>query len=203
MDVYSEQDWFKAGGRELQFFALDEEVDRWLAEGLPKEYWPYELLTFDLVQVERRKYRERRMRCEDLSVSRYRQEGRDSLWLISRRLSPRLLASVNTSAECSLSGLISIQPGVGLRSGLQSSRISIVSRVWHKTTGEISEHGDYLKIFRTLSRRIKKDLTHATVLGEGEKAIVLRNPAMTTAAREAALAGRVQFQYRPGPPLRA
>jgi hypothetical protein len=79
----------------------------------------------------------------------------------------------------------------------------MLSKIRHKVTGEAVEHKDYIKIFQALSRRIKKDLTHATILGEGDKAIEDSKVAlMTTAAVEAALAGQVQFLCRPGRALR-
>lgn len=200
---YRYGEWERVEGRELQFFALDEELDRWIAEGLPNEFWPYELLTCDMVKVGHREYEERAAKCDGLSVSLCRTgTDRFSFWIRSRRLSAELLRSAQQRRDWSLNGLILVQHGFQHRGKRDASRIVIIPKIRNTTTGEVVDHTQHLKVFRALSRRIKADLKHATIIGEGEKAIEDRKLAlMTAAAAEAARDGRIRFDRQPGPPI--
>lgn len=202
--IYSCSEWIRVGrGSELQFFALDDELDRWIAEGLPREFAPYCLLASDMVEVEHRRYEERLSLCETLSVAHSR-EGteRSNFWIASQHLSPDLPDSFRSPRDCSINGLILVQQWQ-TRGARDIGRIAVTPKIRQILSGNIVEHKEYVKIFRALAKRIKADLKYATIVGEGNKAFEDRNLAlMTAAAAEASTLGRVRFTRRPGRAIR-
>jgi len=198
--LYSFGEWRRIGhGSELQFFALDEEVDTWIAEGLPKKLRPYQMLTSDMVKQDRRGYAERLIRCEDLALTRCRQGSeRSSFWIGSARVSPQLLESLQDPRDCSTNGLILVQQ-LQRRGARDIGRIAITGKIRHSGSGEVVEHREYLQAYRSLAKRIAADLVYSTLLGDGDQIVEDRQLAlMTTGAAHAAQEGRVRFTRTPG-----
>jgi hypothetical protein len=201
--AFSYGEWFRVGhGKERQFFALEAELDQWLSDGLPKEFWPYQLLTEDMEKVGR-EYFERLVRCDGLSISQCRAgTDRISFWVASRRISSEALKTLNNPKNCSINGFILVQ-WRERKGALDFGRIAITGKIRHAVTGETVEHAEYLKIFRALEKRIKADLKYSTLRGPEDSAFEDKKLALMTArAAEAAKEGRVKFTRRPGALLR-
>jgi hypothetical protein len=201
-EVCLHPEWQRTGrGHQLQFFALDEELDEWLAHDLPAEGMPYRLVGFDLLSDDGRKYRQLPFVCPDCRPSNCRRApdgtSRTSHWLLSETLSPKgLINRVKESGDLTVNGLLLIQLGHAGRGGvLQPSRIAVCDRAVNQRTGEVREHPGYRAIFNTLAKGIRKRLAYKTAPREAPQAE--GPPLMTERAAEAMLAGRVVFSQAP------
>lgn len=195
-------EWFRRGrGNEQQFFALDSEIDRWLSEELPREFWPWHLFSEDQVK-EGRTYSQRLVRWPNLELSACRaQNNRTSFWVGSRRISPKVIEQLSDPRDLTANGFILVQQHER-RGKRDLGRIAVAGRHENARTGELREHAEYLRVFQSLRRRIRKDLTYTTVT-ETDFGIFVddRLSLMTTAAADAARAGIVHFTRQPGPLL--
>lgn len=169
MDSSQMELWERASrGRELQFFATDDELYDWLMCSLPGEFQPYFLLGQDRIE-EGRTYRWEAFDiplADSIRSFRERPRGRYIYNLRSRTLTPdlRLTHQVDVSRLCTLNGLICIEHGFVHRGKQDPSRISLVDRVRSVATGEVIHSKGYLTIYRALKRQIRARLTYATVM---------------------------------------
>lgn len=165
MTALDPSEWLRAGrGRELQFFATDQEVERWLRE-LVCEAGPVALLGTFKTKLDRRYF------DQPFSVEFDEAGELENLtlpintWICVPSLSPELAkgALAATDATCSLNGLILLQHRLLLGDRYDASRVAIVDRVRSLVTGEVREHRSYSELFSKLRKIIKRDLVYATV----------------------------------------
>jgi len=167
--IYDVDNWYRVGrGHVLQFFATDDEVQDWLNTMLPPEYEPYTLVGADLVKIDKKKYIEKGFEfdIQDFKKAIYeKEEPRWQYWIRSKVLTPELDFSRHKMITWILSytGLVGLDHGGQVKDmGRDASSIGIVERVRNKNTSEIIKHKEYLKIFSTLSRQIKKHLCYTS-----------------------------------------
>jgi hypothetical protein len=149
--------WQRVGrGRSFEFEASDEEIGRWLAEGVPAEDSPYLIVGADRVKVGRRYSWEPftyhlsdLKRCFD-----ERADGSPNLFIWSLVLTPDLSLhpGTNVDATCSVNGLVLVQRQIGRT----SPRIAVTQRVQHVETGEVRQHEEYARVFDRLRAFIRK-----------------------------------------------
>ncbi len=202
----SEDGWSRLGrGRRLGFFALDEEVDRWLERDLLASEGPYQLVLFRSVpyRTERgtRMYRNEKIQLPSVAVSPARAQYSDGFdfSIVSEKLSPGLADRARLSGDLSFLGCIVLQHG-SMRGDRQGeSQISLVDRIGNERTGEVVEHADYRRVFEALRRGIRADLVYSTIEEwEGGRREDDREPLMTEGAARAVQEGRVRFSRSPG-----
>lgn len=170
------KNWMRVGrGRELQFFATDEDVQRWLTEALPQQFAPYLLAGVDKIK-EGRSYSDRPFQCsapELLPCIKRDGSPRSLFWLASLGLTPELQPerAVNLSAYYSFNGLILLNHGSlvidyrdpARRLHRPASRITIGERVRHVETGEERFQEGYALIFQALHQHIRRDLLYSSI----------------------------------------
>lgn len=187
--------WSRVGGRELQFIATDEDVHRWLSEGLPDEYKPYELIGLDVDQMTKSNHRAMvfAFPTDDFLSSRANASGRSNFWISSRQKNGGLERDNGPwyTKYYSFNGLIQLTHG-GMRGDKKEiSRIAVVDKVRNLISNEIRESKSSAKIFRALKRRIQRDLIYSSICDfadgsrEEDKTLVL----MTQCAWEECSAG--------------
>jgi hypothetical protein len=197
--------WTRAGsGRELQFFATDDDIDRWLLNLTPK-WSPYNIWVCDsTVAMSESNVLPIHFPPEDWK--RYTtgpQNRRWKFWISSERLSPSGLLNSESVFDhvASLSGLIGLQHGLLVSKGIESSRIAIVPKIRHLESDRTIMHSHYGEIFRTFAKTIEKDLVYRAirVLKNGEE--VTDTARMTEFAADA-YANGLLFTARPGERLK-
>lgn len=214
--IYDVNEWRRLGrGRDFQFFATDDEVQDWLLNCLPQEFGPYSLIGADLVK-EGKIYVEQAFEFDisELKKAIYEQdEPRWQYWIISKVLTPELnlVKGTNITRILSFNGLILLHHGSNIRHyGLDikklyraASSIGIVDKVINDATGEVRHHEEYLCIFNSLKRLIKKSLCYSSIhtFKNGSKREDTKLQLMTEKAVEAYKAGLV-FTNEPGRKLR-
>lgn len=170
-------DWQRAGrGRVLQFFATDEEVQRWLIAALPSEYAPYLLIGVDLVK-EGRIFVEKPFQCEVSSLLDCMQLGiepRFKFWIWSKVLipNPPLKTERQLSRWLSFNGLVLLQHGRTITDKTDPSRqvcrsassIGMVDKVVNIRTGETRQFEGYLKIYKKIHKAISKSLMYSSIV---------------------------------------
>jgi hypothetical protein len=196
--------WKRAGsGRELQFFATDEEVQSCLESGLPPELGPWTVAAVDIVRSGRSFGRELFF-CAPAEFSAAiapPDRDRSSFWIVSERLSPMLLDVPADSFEDSanICGVPVLQHGVKFDGRHDASRLAIVDRVQHVDTGEARTHASYLRVFQSLCEALRALLVYSTVYtfpdGHAEKDD--RNTLMSSGVAEGVRAGAL-YTRNPG-----
>lgn len=149
--------WQRVGrGRSFEFEATDEEISRWLAEGLPDEEAPYLIAGADRVKLGRRYSWEpftyplsEFQQCVDDRAGAWR-----NLFIWSLPLTPDLELQPGTNVDdtCSVNGLIVVQRQLNQI----SPAIGITHRVQHVETGEVRHHEGYDRVFGRLRAFIRK-----------------------------------------------
>lgn len=163
-------------GKELQFFATDQEVEAWLNHALPPLYSPYQLIGVDKVQVGQT-YVEYPFYCEVGSLLECMKESvapRYNFWIWSKKLTPKLslTPATNITRLLSFQGLVLLQHGMMLHDRTDptrllrraASRIAIVDRIKNIVTGQIIRHDGYLEIYRALYNVISKALVYSSLV---------------------------------------
>jgi hypothetical protein len=198
-DIRSAREWRRVGrGRELQFFALDDEVVEFLA-ALPEQEGPYGLLGTHKVKSGIQ-YEERTV---ELSANQLPDAVRSCIWqfwLLPKTLFPVLSFCGEAEADAvrSLNGLILLQHGMARKDKRDASRIAIVDCVQHSGTGHIVCHDAQLRMFEMLEKRIRQSLCFSTIhtFADGHEEEDSRLQLMTRKAAEKAREGF--FSRRPG-----
>lgn len=167
--IYDVNEWRRLGkGRVVEFFATDDEVQTWLIEGLPNEYHPYTLVGVDLVKVGRT-YIENGFEFEvrELKKAMYKTDAvRSHFWIRSKVITPELdfLKQTRITWVLSYTGFVNLQHGAYIKNmGRPASSIGIVDKVINDATGEVRHHKEYLRIFNSLKRLIKKSLCYSSI----------------------------------------
>jgi hypothetical protein len=146
-------DWFRIGGHRFQFFALEQEVQQWLATDLPSHDGPYTIIVVGQLKEHP---------VSDL-YKLYR-AGRSQFFLRSKALTPDInitrrpfISSYENSLDIQLgfSGLILLQ-----FSQLGPHSISLVDKVLHSPTDRIFLHDEYLPLYSSLKRIFRKRLVY-------------------------------------------
>lgn len=155
------------GGRTLEFFATDAEVQRWLLDCIPQEYLPCRLVGADLIQRGPR-YIEKPFVCEFDELQRLPSAPgtpRNKFFIWSETLTPDLFdaSPESFSTYCSLNGLIVLQYGRIRHHLREALALMIVDRVRNQQTGVIREHLEYRRIYNSLARCVKRALCFSTV----------------------------------------
>lgn len=196
--------WHRAGrGSELQFYATDEEVQRYLLEGLPGEHGGYALVGADKV-LDDGAYVDRPFEYPITELAACMSGGdgyRTNLWIWPRALVPALRLSDEARVDrmCSLAGLILLQHGFVHKGERDASCIGIVDRVRHVDTGEVVRHVAQRRVYDALASRIRRDLCYSTVrtFPDGRRYEETRQPLMTAGAAALSHAG-TRFTRQPG-----
>ena len=192
------KEWERASrGRRIQFFATDEDVNRWLAE-LPDEFAPYRIISLDKRKSHDGSY-------EDVwSLREPRVGGPEwSHWLCSQVLhgAPHeaLLAGVD-SRSLTLSGLLHLQHGLRMADGRRDeSSLSVVDRVARRGGVEERHHLEALRLFERMRRRIRRDLSYFSTFRLDDGTTVDSTAVLwTKAAAELALSHAEDFVAEPG-----
>lgn len=204
--------WTRAGrGKTLQFFAVDQEVQRWLLENLPSEYAPYDLITFDRIQ-DGQGYMDHAFSCGIEALSQCLNpppQPRYNVWIRSQTLTPQIPVWRGFMLEqfFSYNGLVLLQHGLMVRDSRTSpermcrevSRIGIVDRIQHQVSGEIREHKEYLRIYKSLHKAIAKELVYSSIIWDvdGHEMEDTRTDLWTEGAVQSYRSGSA-FIHRPG-----
>lgn len=199
-NFFRSSEWVRAGrGHELQFFALDEELDEWLADLSAAESGLL-LAGFDLVESEPRQFRELLFVCPSVRVTDCLVDPtgrrRNNLWIAAERLTPRTaLGAATGQKDLAVNGLILVQPGSTRKGLVDASRIAIVEKIENMRTGELHAHVEHMKLFNALARRIRANLVLKTKSRQPNA--LASTPRMTARAGAAAGAGQVAFIREP------
>jgi hypothetical protein len=204
--------WMRVGkGRELQFFATDEEVQAWLVHALPPQYAPYHLVGADKVKQDRF-FTEAPFECEIFSLincMRGTEDVRYNFWIRSEVLTPKLplTQGFGLTKLFSYNGLVLLQHGLMLRNLYEfgqplkraASRIAVVDKVRNLETGEGRHHQGYLEVYKALHRTISQALIYSSIVQDanGLEREDTRLQRMTQAAVHAYQAG-FPFTNAPG-----
>lgn len=164
--------WERVGrGRELQFVALDEELQQFVLQSLPGALGPFLFVGADAMPEAGREGREGFLErpfmhpIDDLSGCLAAAADRVNLWIWpSVGLPPPPPPGPHVDPVASLSGLVCLQPGVVRRDGKRDiARISVVPQIRHRASGEVRKHPHANAIYAPLARAIEKALRFATV----------------------------------------
>jgi hypothetical protein len=188
--------WHRVGGRQLQFYATNDEIAEWLSETLPPSLGPYTVLG---QEWEQGRWQAFEHPLDDvLEAFALHAAGH---WVRSSVLSPALSAADLRQPEdikrLSYRGLIQVHVGrEGADGRLSEASIGIVDRIRHETTGRERRRPGYLRIFERLRRSMRKRLVVETVYTFPDGTVTEHWP-MTARAAEAHARGDVQFDARP------
>jgi hypothetical protein len=198
-DVITEPSaWDRSGrGKMIQFFATDEEVRRWLAEGLDPLYAPY-FVTFT---AEQNRGGTQSINLDPFLRAKDAFKGAHRFWIGSQSLSGKLRELPLPSPWeplFAVNGLLLLSHGDVFNERFDSSALAISDRFRNESSGELLKHDDYLQIYRGLEKRIRGDLRYATIsqlsaAEEEDDRLVL----MTEGAKRASDSG-LPFTSRPG-----
>jgi hypothetical protein len=169
--------WTRVGkGRELQFYATNEEVASWMQSVLPLDYAPYYLVGAERVK-EGSVYQDRVFKCEIpefLQVLSSSTTRLYNFWIWSQALTPDLPLSrrERIDAVFSNNGLVLLQHGLmtedyrdpSRHRRCHASRIAITDRVFNIETQETRTYEDYLHIYKKLHNAIRKDLVYISIV---------------------------------------
>lgn len=196
-------EWHRPGkGRELQFFATNEELTGWLQHELPDKYQPYELVAADLV-AQGDLYVRTSFTCPlaDFPGGIQPME-RWQFWIWSQSLTPELPSQFDSEAfhrVCSFNGLVSVEHGGRKHNGQDISRIAIVDKLANEADGRQYLHTDYLRIYRHLHKLINASLIYDSIITFRDG---LEEESSLTRWTEGAVReyeGGKKFVLRPGP----
>jgi len=171
--IYDGKDWTRAGGKELQFYATDSEVEQWILNFLPEEFGPYRLVGSTLVKRERI-YVQDPFDFALTDFNKARGEEISDFWILARSLTPEfnfkigdpigLTCSINGLILLQLGSVIQVQRGSAIEWRKDSSRIAITDKIINNNSDQIVYHSDYLTIYKHLAKRIKPLLKYSTIL---------------------------------------
>src|SRR5437773_2036529 len=119
--IHEPLSWARVGrGKELQFFATDDDVQNWLQKFLPAEFAPYYLVGSDLEKVAKRTFRQTpfRFHLSEFPTCLCRADKqRFNFWLLSEQLTPdfKLRVGDPISNLCGSNGLVLLQHGLLLK----------------------------------------------------------------------------------------
>lgn len=167
-----EDGWSRVGpGRGLEFESTTPAgaVQQVLLDYLPQEFAPYQLVTIRFLE-QRRVWEATEHALPEFEALCAR--GETAFFIRSMKISPVInwQETNNPQGLCSLNGMIHLRHHDQFGRGVFLSDIGIVWKVGHLTTYEVVEHVDYLKIFETLRRALKKHfpLLHGPALQFGQ-----------------------------------
>lgn len=192
--------WDRVGGRVIQFYATDEEVDNVLKQHLPAKYEPYFLVGYDWTNQDGDSYVWKPFSYPVVDFLVLRRQGRWHLDIQSTVLTPdiRPFDENRIARKMSFNGLINIQHGSIRKGKWDDSSFTIVDKIINKITGESIEHEEYLAIYNSLKRGLKKILYYPTVrtdlLGQQYKQ---KNIMMSKAFAEKYLKGEINASAAP------
>lgn len=236
--------WSRSRGGEVQFHAMDSDIQRWLTSALPDKYGPYFLVGSELIQNKTtKKYYESPFQYDMSQMPKCFQEGRKkdrrSFWIWSKTLTPDLILQEREEIGgiCSYNGLILLQHGYIIDASLKmsseinsinpspeeiekeiedmkskrtgpkdlrwlSSRIAMTHVMKYLRTGEIRKYDEYLSIYRSLSRAIRKDLKYSNIYQSRDGTEYESKLEMWTEEAVKAYEQGFKFLDRPGFPVK-
>jgi hypothetical protein len=184
-------DWYRVGGKTLQFYATDDEIAELLLEALPDDFGPYAVLG---AEWRENQWVPHEYPLEEITIPFTRHRSANH-WIRSDVLSPGLTAQDET--HVAWSGLIEVQLGFVRPDGrLEEASIAIVDRIRHEHTGQERRFTEYLKIFERLRRSMRKRLVVETERVNPDGNIYGDWP-MTPRAADAHVRGEVRFYADP------
>jgi hypothetical protein len=154
--------WYRAGGREMQFYATDEEIAEWLVATLPVQYAPYVIL--------REEWAHPRMvvhpyALDDVAAS-FTADRSARHWIQSKVLSPELgpreVRRPDDLGKLSFRGLVAIRVMDEFGGRMEPASMTMIDRIRHEATGEERRQPEYLRIFERLRRSMRKRLVVKT-----------------------------------------
>lgn len=167
-DVSSPREWVRVGrGKELQFFATDQDIEEWLSDGLASEYQPYEAVEIRSDELSSAPAA-RRIPLASLANHLATRPDFANVWLRSRAIPDTFkLEEVDATQledACACNGYVILQHGLMFRGKKDVSRIAIIEEIAHAANPELRiKHAEYRKVFRSLARRIEQGLAYGTV----------------------------------------
>lgn len=202
--VYDPAEWSRAGrGRELQFFATDADVRRWL-DHLPDQYAPY--MTWGSRLVKRAGDYGPMLFCYPLNQwGRGVVETPEQFFLHTSALMPPLPKHAETAQSAnewaSLNGLVLVQHGASREGKRLESRLAVTDKIKNRVTGNIVSLRDRAVVFDTLRMMVKSDLcfTSIQVFKDGHEE---EDDTQMMTADAAELAAKGYFVRRAGRPVK-
>lgn len=145
--IYDTDDWVRCGrgGRTLQFFATDDELQNWFLTALPDAYKPYTLVGADSVRIINNQYTQCffEFPIHQFKEAMYEKESiRWQYWIRSKTITPTLDVTQYHYIQKQLSflGLVGVHHGSysnrGFNDGWQESTISIVTQIENIKNGQ-------------------------------------------------------------------
>ncbi len=165
-ELRSASEYRMAGrGVEFQFFATDREIQELIDRTLPLALAPYRGLAVALRKpADRSTYDRERVDCAIGEIIRCaRAQAVGQVWIGSEALTSTMSSAVGDPSAWSLSGMISVEPGLKRRGAQEESRISCVPRVINVRTNAVEQNSEYKRLYDTLRKAIKGQLTWTTV----------------------------------------
>jgi hypothetical protein len=161
--AHDPKDWQRYGrGQELQFYATDEEVARYLTE-LPSEFGPYRTVVSRLVVEGGRSRQEFEIGSGPSVASTI--VGSSQLadqWLHGAAVAPALPKTLSID-WCVVNGLVLLQHGATRGDKRLVSRIAIIDKIVNKSSGETVRLAKQLGLFKAIAKRLRRDLRYASV----------------------------------------
>ena len=185
LSIVPKIEWYRIGGHRFEFFALPEEIQRWLCEELPAEYAPYSIIIVGKL----RGYRTDQL-CELV------RQGHSQFYLRSKTLTPNIdevrkpfvdAYPNRNDVQLGFSGLILLQVLKAWPSSL-----CLVDKVCHVPTNKVQHRRDYSPLFNVLKRKVRKQLVHyADFQGQ-----TWNRPTVTEGVAIAVRAGKRKTQFK-------
>jgi hypothetical protein len=191
--------WRRHGrGRELQFFATDDEMLDYLGSA-PPDLGPYDIVGTRLVR-EGKEYARRMfaMTIAEYGAALSERAAPNQFFLRSRTLAPELPSDpIEMDRRFGLCGAVVVQHGFRRGDKRDASRISVVTSIVSDATGAVRRLSEQERLFEALRKRIRKDLRYLSiqVLADGTE-IEDDLAKMTEAAAEEGRRG--ELTRRPG-----
>jgi hypothetical protein len=194
--ILDPREWSRVGGRELQFFATDDEVRGYLNE-LPSEFGPYDTLGSTLLPNPGGSppYRSEPYVCAiDEHFERLARGMAipSNIFVRPAALVPALPIADggrDIDAWCTVNGVVLLQHGWTRSGKREASRIAICDKM-DSAAGQRIHLKEQAKVFDHLKRRIRRDLKFASIrVYKGGIADESTHQMMTSAAAELAKTG--------------
>lgn len=177
-------EWYRIGGHRFEFFALPEEIQRWLFQDLPTDYAPYSIIILGQLRGHRTD-----------QLCKLVRQGHSQFYLRSKKLTPDLDEARKQFADAypdrkdvqlGFAGLILLQVPEAWPGSL-----SRVDKLCHAPTSQVQRHQEYEPLFGLVKRKIRKQLIHwADFHGETWK-----RPVVTEGAAVAVRTGKMRRRF--------
>jgi hypothetical protein len=164
--LLSPEEWERVGtGRQLEFFATDPEIQRFLHEGLPADPELYALVSvkYDVSDTRLEHYSVTQL---DGFVAAVHQGSRD-FWIVEAHCRPGVEAWLNDEQEnrlafLTVNGFCLIQPCAVFEKRLDSARIAVIDKA-RNGIGKVIHHTKRRQIYVSLAKHIRRNLLYTAI----------------------------------------